>query len=106
MLLVSRSFQVLRRRARVIRVFSAFLALLLTPVALILFAILFLGLGFPDASPGEILRDTWRWTLGFFVRLFSGHALRPFTLRSVSGARFCDAFARYPNQALRPTAAF
>ena len=79
MLLVSRSFQVLRRRARVIRVFSAFLALLLTPVALILFAILFLGLGFPDATPGEILRDTWRWIFGFFVRLFSGHALRPFS---------------------------
>jgi hypothetical protein len=88
MLIVSRSFQVLRRRARVIRILAAVATLISTPIVLLLFAMLFLGSGAPDASSREILRGTWCAIFRFFVRLFSGHALRPFTLRSVSGARF------------------
>jgi hypothetical protein len=78
----------LRRRAKVIRVFAGLLTLALTPVVLVLFVVVFLGLGAPDASPMEVFRGTWRAIFRFCVRLFSGRALRPFTLRSVSGARF------------------
>jgi hypothetical protein len=84
----SPSIRMLKRRAKVIHIFAALLTLVLTPVVLVLFVVLFLGLGAPDASPMKVLRSTWRAIFRFCVRLLSGHALRPFTLRSVSGARF------------------
>jgi hypothetical protein len=85
---VSRRFQVLRQRAKAIRVAAGLATVIFTPFALVLFLILFLGLGGPDGSPREILRDTSRAIFRFFVRWLSGHGLRPFTLRSISGARF------------------
>jgi hypothetical protein len=87
MLLIGR-IPLLRRRAKAIRAFAGVLTLVFTPIVLLLFAMLFLGLGGPDGSPRELLRDTWCAIFRFFVRLLSGHGLRPFTLRSVSGARF------------------
>jgi hypothetical protein len=59
-MLVSPSFRMLRRRAKVIRVFAGLLTLALTPVVLVLFVVVFLGLGAPDASPMEVFRGTWR----------------------------------------------
>jgi len=86
MLLVARSFQILRRRAKVIHLLAALSAALVTPVLTLLLAILWLvpiigGFGF---SVPDIFRSLQR----FFSRLYSGRALRPLTLRSVSGARF------------------
>jgi hypothetical protein len=79
-----KSILVLRRRAKVIRFAAGFAAVVFTPVVLILCVILFLGLGPPDASVKDFLRGTWLAVYRFFVRLFSGHALRPFILRTVS----------------------
>lgn len=88
MWVVSRRFQVLRQRAKAIRVIAGLATLVFAPLTFVLLLILFLGLGGPDGSPREILRDTSRAIFRFFVRWLSGHGLRPFTLRSVSGARF------------------
>jgi hypothetical protein len=86
MLPVDGNFQVLRRRVKAIRVLAALSAVAGTPVftllALLLWLVPFVG-GF-GISVSEIFCGLRR----FFFRLYSGHVLRPFTLRSVSGARF------------------
>jgi hypothetical protein len=87
-MLLANRIHLLRRRAKMSRGLATVLTLVLTPVVLLLFAALFLGLAGPVTSPRTLLRDTWRAIFRFSVRLFSGHGLRPFTLRSVSGARF------------------
>ena len=85
MLLVSR-FKVVRRRARVIHVVATTLALAITPIITLVLAAWWVVpiVGGPDFNVAGIFWSFRR----FFVRFFSGHALRPFTLRSVSGARF------------------
>jgi hypothetical protein len=61
-----------RRIVFVVHAFSAVLALVLTPIIVI---VMFLIL-WDTASPSDIFCGLRR----FFIRILSGHALRPFTL--------------------------
>jgi len=83
----SRRFRVLRHRAKLLHVLAALAAILTFPLALAFLLLLFFSWSL-DVTQEGILRDTFRGMRRFLLRVFSGHFLRPFTLRSVSGARF------------------
>ena len=75
-------FRSSRRRAKIIRVLAGFSAAVLTaPLAILLFLLWFV----PTVDLG--VPDVFRWLRRFFVRLYSGHVLRPITLYAVSPAR-------------------